>query len=89
MSHHHEVLDELVVSHRRLNEAIPGVLSGYAQLHRAAMADGGVVRKDKELIALAIAISKECDGCVASHARGRPAGGPPRPRWPRPSGWPS
>ena len=70
MPHHHEVLDELVASPRRLTEAIPGVLSGYAQLHRAAMADGALSRKDKELIALAIAISKECDGCVASHARG-------------------
>ena len=27
-------------------------------------------QKTKELIALAIAVSKQCDGCIASHARG-------------------
>ena len=70
MPHHHDVLDDLLVSHRQLSQAIPEVMSGYAQLHRAAMGDGALSRKHKELIALAVAISKECDGCVASHARG-------------------
>ena len=37
----------------------------------AALGDGGAVpAKMRELIALAIAVTRECDGCVAAHARG-------------------
>jgi AhpD family alkylhydroperoxidase len=37
-------------------------------LHRAAVADGVVPSRIKELVALAIAVAKECDGCIAYHA---------------------
>lgn len=69
-SHYHEVLDELAVHHRELRGYIGDVLSAYAGLHRAAMADGAVSSRMKELIALAVAITRECDGCISSHARG-------------------
>ena len=66
-----ETRNELVGLGRRLREAIPGVYAGYAQLHDAAMGDGGALPAPvKELIALAIAVTKECDGCVVAHARG-------------------
>ncbi|WP_217631173.1 carboxymuconolactone decarboxylase family protein [Modestobacter sp. DSM 44400] len=47
-----------------------GVYEGYGQLHAAAFAPGALDAKTKELIALAIAVSTQCDGCIASHARG-------------------
>ncbi|MBB5156003.1 carboxymuconolactone decarboxylase family protein [Saccharopolyspora phatthalungensis] len=62
------VRDELRVPTRELRQAIPGVYDGYKQLHDAALAPGVVDAKTKELIALAIAVSKECDGCIAAHA---------------------
>jgi AhpD family alkylhydroperoxidase len=65
-----ESQDELKAAGRRLRTAIPEVYSGYAALHRAAMGDGALPAKVKELIALAIAVTRECDGCVAAHARG-------------------
>jgi len=65
-----QVTDELRAPYRDLSEAIPDVVSGYAALHRAAMADGALAPKTKELIALAVAITRECDGCIAAHARG-------------------
>jgi AhpD family alkylhydroperoxidase len=61
--------DELAVSGRRLRAAIPGVYAGYRALHDAAMPDGALPGKVKELIALAIAVTRECDGCIAAHAR--------------------
>jgi len=61
---------ELIGLGRRLREAIPEVYAGYAQLHNASMADGALPARVKELIALAISVTKECDGCVISHARG-------------------
>ena len=47
---------------------IPDVYEGFAALHDAALVDGALDTKTKELIALAIAISAECDGCIAAHA---------------------
>ena len=64
-----EIQDELKPAGRRLRAAIPQVYAGYAALHGAAMGDGALPAKMKELIALAIAVTKECDGCVAAHAR--------------------
>jgi len=67
----HELLDELTASGRQLRDAIPDVYSGYSKLSSAAMGEGGELSaKFKELIALAIAVTRECDGCVAAHARG-------------------
>jgi AhpD family alkylhydroperoxidase len=64
-----EIQDELKPAGRRLRAAIPEVYAGYAALQRAAMGDGALPAKVKELIALAIAVTRECDGCVAAHAR--------------------
>lgn len=68
--HGREVLGDLAPLGRELRALIPGVYEGFGGLHSAAFADGAVDRKTKELIALAIAISVRCDGCIASHARG-------------------
>jgi len=70
MAHYHDVLAELQDPYRELQEAVPGVVSGYVEMHKAAMGEGELAAKVKELIALAIAITRECDGCIASHARG-------------------
>ncbi|MGH3434921.1 MAG: carboxymuconolactone decarboxylase family protein [Sciscionella sp.] len=70
MGYGHDVADELAGPVRELRAAIPEVFRGYAQLHRAVMADGALPVKTKELISLAIAVSKQCDGCIASHAKG-------------------
>ncbi len=70
-SHDHGrgVLQDLAPLGRELRALIPGVYDGFGQLHSAAFAEGTVDKKSKELIALAIAISLRCDGCIASHAR--------------------
>lgn len=70
MIHPNEVLGELRQPARDLREHIPEVIGAYATMQRAAMAEGALSTKVKELIALAIAVTRECDGCVASHARG-------------------
>ncbi|MHB8244491.1 MAG: carboxymuconolactone decarboxylase family protein [Acidimicrobiales bacterium] len=69
MDHVHELSDELRPKAKAMRGLIPEVFSGYAQMSRAAMADGALTSKQKELIALAIAATRECDGCVAAHAR--------------------
>jgi AhpD family alkylhydroperoxidase len=68
MSYGKAVRDELRVPTRELRHAIPQVYAGYKELHDAALAPGALDARTKELIALAIAVSKECDGCIAAHA---------------------
>jgi AhpD family alkylhydroperoxidase len=65
----HESHKELVGLGRRLRDAIPEVYGGYAQLHSASMGDGALPARIKELIALAISVTTQCDGCVIAHAR--------------------
>ena len=72
---------------RDLRRAIPGVFRGFAQLYEAALAPGVLDVKTKELIALAIAVTRECDGCVTPTRTPRRAAGPPRRRSPRCSAW--
>ena len=62
------VREGLRVPTRELRHAIPQVYAGYKELHDSALAPGALDAKTKELIALAIAVSKECDGCIAAHA---------------------
>lgn len=64
------VRDELRAPARELRHAIPQVYAGYKELHDAALAAGALDAKTKELIALAIAVSRECDGCISAHAHG-------------------
>ncbi|MFE9385808.1 carboxymuconolactone decarboxylase family protein [Streptomyces sp. NPDC007025] len=62
------VREELRPLTRELRHAIPGVYQGYKELHDAALRAGVLDAKTKEFIALALAVSKQCDGCIAAHA---------------------
>lgn len=72
MSHSHgkAVLDDLAPLGRDLRKAIPDVYKGFGELHHAAFAPGALDTRTKELIAFAIGVVEQCDGCIASHARG-------------------
>jgi AhpD family alkylhydroperoxidase len=63
-----DIRDDLRRPTRDLRRAIPQVYAGYKELHDAALGAGELDERTKELIALAIAVSKECDGCIAAHA---------------------
>jgi AhpD family alkylhydroperoxidase len=64
------VIDELRGPTASLRRAIPDVWEGFGAMHDAAMVDGALPGRHKELIALALAVVKRCDGCIAYHARG-------------------
>ncbi|MGB8179632.1 MAG: carboxymuconolactone decarboxylase family protein [Acidimicrobiales bacterium] len=53
-----------------LRELIPEVMKSYASLSGAAMAEGDLPVATKELLALVISVTRECDGCIVAHARG-------------------
>lgn len=53
---HHQVLDDLLPQHRALRHQIPQVYQRFVALGDAALTDGALSRKVKELVALAIAV---------------------------------
>jgi AhpD family alkylhydroperoxidase len=69
MDANHEVLNRLRQPTADLRDAIPAPWAGFQELHRAAMAEGAVPTRLKEAVALAISVAKQCDGCIAYHAR--------------------
>jgi AhpD family alkylhydroperoxidase len=69
MQHSHEVREELSPPAIALRALIPEVMRGYAELSRAAMTPGELNSATKELLAVVIAITRECDGCIVSHTR--------------------
>ncbi|MEK7794797.1 MAG: carboxymuconolactone decarboxylase family protein [Candidatus Hydrogenedentota bacterium] len=52
-----------------LQNAATDTLGAFGQLHKAAMGDGALPGKYKELIAMAIGVGLRCEGCVVSHTR--------------------
>lgn len=59
-----------------INEGLAGLrgaagetLQAFSGLATAATKDGHLDKKTKELIALAIGVAKQCDGCIGFHTR--------------------
>lgn len=53
----------------QLRQEIPGTMEGFSKLATSATADGALSKKTKELIALAIGVVKQCDGCIGFHTQ--------------------
>jgi AhpD family alkylhydroperoxidase len=52
---------------RRLSGDIPSTMRSLSELQHAALSEGALSTKTKELMSLAIAIAMRCDGCIAPH----------------------
>jgi AhpD family alkylhydroperoxidase len=64
-----DVIGELATPTRELRSAAAPAWEGFDALHRATVADGRLPAKMKELMARAIAVVKQCDGCIAFPAK--------------------
>jgi AhpD family alkylhydroperoxidase len=53
-----------------LGEGAPAAWEGFAAFDKAAMADGAVPKKYKELIALGVALTTQCPYCLEIQAAG-------------------
>lgn len=69
-THGRAVMQGLAPEARALRQMIPSVYEGFVGLSNAAMAPGALDARTKELLALVMAITLRCDGCIATHARG-------------------
>jgi len=50
-----------------MSKLSPDVVRGYAQLGNAGAKTGHLDAKTRELIALAVAVTRQCDGCITTH----------------------
>ncbi|EME51532.1 alkylhydroperoxidase-like protein [Rhodococcus ruber BKS 20-38] len=64
-----QVVDELVAPLKAFRMANPDLFRGYGQIQQAVMKDGKLSVKEKELMALAIAVATHCEGCIYVHAK--------------------
>jgi AhpD family alkylhydroperoxidase len=60
---------------RELNALHPELLKGFGALNRGAAATKHLDAKTRELIALAVAVTTRCDGCIDAHVRRAKAAG--------------
>jgi len=60
---------------RKLEENAPNVYEAFFAFDKAALAEGAVPSKYKELVAVAVSITKQCSYCIQVHVgRARQAG---------------
>jgi AhpD family alkylhydroperoxidase len=59
--------EELKQSMGKMGEAIPGTMKAFGELHHSGISEGALSGKTKELIALGIAITVRCEGCISFH----------------------
>jgi AhpD family alkylhydroperoxidase len=68
--HFGEIIKDVDAYALELRTLIPDTMKAFGEISRAAQKPGALDRKTRELMALAIAVSGQCDACIAYHARG-------------------
>lgn len=53
---------------RELRKEAGDTMSGFSTMTQAAMKEGALSKKTKELIALSLGVAARCDGCLGYHA---------------------
>ncbi|KTD39959.1 carboxymuconolactone decarboxylase family protein [Legionella parisiensis] len=53
----------------KMRKEMPEVMSGFSAIAQAASKDGVLDKKTKELIAMALAVAKQCPGCIGFHSQ--------------------
>ncbi len=63
-----EITRSLSAGLRDLRKEAADTMTGFSAMTQAAMKDGALSKKTKELIALSLGIAARCDGCLGYHA---------------------
>ncbi|MDR1064510.1 MAG: carboxymuconolactone decarboxylase family protein [Azoarcus sp.] len=66
---YHDVFRKAAGRMKDLASEIPDVMKSFQEVGAAAIADGALDAKTKELVALALGVAARCEACVAFHAR--------------------
>ncbi len=60
---------------KRLGELAPTAWEGFLAFDKAAMADGAIPARTKELMAIAVALTTQCPYCIEIHTKKAKAAG--------------
>lgn len=66
---HSGLMQDINESLAPFRKAQPQAMAGFGALAKAAMTDGAIGAKHKELIALAIGVTQHCSGCIGFHVK--------------------
>lgn len=69
MGEYTDLINDVNSNLTKFHKEIPDVLSGFSELAKASGKDGVLNQKQKELIALAIGVAKQCDACIGFHTK--------------------
>lgn len=69
MTDYNKYLANVEENNRRLAKALPRELAGFMNMHNAALEEGALSPKTKELIALGISICIKCEPCITAHMK--------------------
>ena len=64
-----EITKEISGGMRNLRNDAPDVMQGFSAMAAAATKDAVLSKKVKEFVALGIAVSTRCDGCIGFHTK--------------------
>ena len=64
-----DITRSIAASAKKLRADIPDTMKGFDAMADAAMKEGALTEKTKELIALAIGVAEHCDGCLGFHLK--------------------
>ncbi|MHC4757550.1 MAG: carboxymuconolactone decarboxylase family protein [Planctomycetota bacterium] len=53
----------------KMKKQTPSMLQGFSQLFTKTMADGAISLKEKEFIAVGIAVAQQCEPCIKLHVK--------------------
>ncbi len=64
-----QLTTELSASIGGIRKDIPEVMKGFSAMAGAALEDGALSKKTKEMMALSIGIATHCKGCIGFHVK--------------------
>ena len=53
----------------KMKQSLPDMMKGFSGLFQSVMKDGALKTKEKELVALGIAVSQRCPPCIRLHVQ--------------------
>ena len=67
--HYKSLTQTISTNLAQLHKTQASVMKGFGDMGKAAIADGALDAKTKELIALAVGVAARCDGCIGFHTK--------------------
>ena len=64
-----QLIQDVTANLAPLRKGVPQVMKSFGDMGKAAIDDGALDAKTKELIALAVGVAARCDGCIAFHTK--------------------